>query len=106
MGLRTWLVGLGTGIFKEGAQLVITFAFKTIGVRRLEARAAAKNDYGDEASIKLGAVNKALVTLGAVQVGIFRKEFLRNGEYLDQVLRTLLGEDWQAKVIWGGGKIH
>ena len=85
---------------------MITFAFEMIGVRRLEARAAAKNDYGNEASMKLGVVNEALITLGTVRGGIFRKEFLRNGEYLDQVLWTLLGEDWQAKVIWGGGKIH
>src|SRR5262245_61910967 len=30
----------GTGIFQEGAQLVLEFAFDTIGVHRLEARAA------------------------------------------------------------------
>jgi len=86
----------GTGIFKEGAQLVITFAFETIGVHRLEARAAVKNGRG----------NGALKKLGAVQEGILRKSFLRNGEYLDQVLWSILDEDWQAKVIWGGGKIH
>jgi len=86
----------GTGIFKEGAQLVITFAFETIGVHRLEARAAVKNGRG----------NGALRKLGAVQEGILRKSFLRNGEYLDQVLWSIIAEDWQAKVIWGGGKIH
>jgi RimJ/RimL family protein N-acetyltransferase len=86
----------GTGIFKEGAQLVITFAFETIGVHRLEARAAVKNGRG----------NGALKKLGAVQEGILRKSFLRNGEYLDQVLWSILDEDWQAKVIWGGGRIH
>jgi ribosomal-protein-alanine N-acetyltransferase len=86
----------GTGIFQEGAQLVITFAFETIGVHRLEARAAVKNGRG----------NGALRKIGAVQEGILRKSFLRNGEYLDQVLWSILDEDWQAKVIWGGGKIH
>ena len=75
---------------------MITFAFETIGVHRLEARAAVKNGRG----------NGALKKLGAVQEGILRKSFLRNGEYLDQVLWSILDEDWQAKVIWGGGKIH
>src|SRR5258706_15750321 len=48
----------GTGIFKEGAQLVITFAFETIGVHRLEARAAVKNGRGNGALKKLGAVQE------------------------------------------------
>ena len=41
--------------------------------------------------------------IGAVQEGVLRRSFLRNGEYLDQVLWTVLEEDWRrAKVIWGG----
>ena len=85
----------GSGIFMEGAELVVNFAFETIGVHRLEARAAVKNGRG----------NGALRKLGAVQEGVLRKSFLRNGEYLDQMLWTILDEDWQAKVIWGGGKM-
>lgn len=85
----------GTGVFQEGAELVVTFAFETLGVHRLEARAAVKNGRG----------NGALRKIGAVQEGILRKAFLRNGQYLDQVLWTILDEDWQAKVIWGGGKV-
>jgi len=37
----------GTGVFQEGAELVIEFAFDTIGVHRLEARAAIRNSRGD-----------------------------------------------------------
>jgi len=85
----------GTGVFDEGAKLVMEFAFETIGVHRLEARAAVRNGRG----------NGALRKLGAVQEGILRKSFLRNGEYLDQTLWTVLEEDWRAKVIWGGGKM-
>src|SRR5512144_1191899 len=36
----------GTGIFKEAATLVVEFAFDTLGVHRLEARAAAQNGRG------------------------------------------------------------
>jgi len=83
----------GTGVFQEGAELVMEFAFETIGVHRLEARAAIRNSRG----------NGALRKIGATQEGILRKSFLRNGQYLDQVLWTVLDEDWRAKVIWGGG---
>ena len=41
-----------------------------------------------------------------MQEGILRKSFLRNGEYLDQALWTILDEDWkQQRVIWGA-RIH
>jgi ribosomal-protein-alanine N-acetyltransferase len=86
----------GSGIFLEGAKLVVNFAFEVIGVHRLEARAAVQNGRG----------NGALRKLGAVQEGALRKSFLRNGEYLDQVLWTILDEDWrQAKAVWGV-KVH
>jgi RimJ/RimL family protein N-acetyltransferase len=85
----------GTGVFQEGAELVMEFAFETIGVHRLEARAALRNSRG----------NGALKKIGARQEGILRKSFLRNGEYLDQALWTVLDEDWRMKVIWGGSKM-
>jgi len=85
----------GTGVFQESAELVMQFAFETVGVHRLEARAALRNARG----------NGALKKIGARQEGILRKSFQRNGEYLDQALWTVLDEDWQMKVIWGGGKM-
>ena len=86
----------GTGAFVDGARLVIDFAIDTIGVHRLEARAAILNGRG----------NGALRKIGALQEGILRKSFLRNGEYLDQALWTILDEDWkQQRIIWGGA-IH
>ena len=85
----------GTGVSKEGAQLVITFAFETIRVGRLEAGAPAKSGRGDEALRRLSAVPR----------GILGKSF-PNSEYLDQIFSTIPGDEWQAKVIWGGGKLH
>ena len=86
----------GTGVFMDGARMVIDFAFDTIHTHRLEARAAILNGRG----------NGALRKIGAVQEGILRKSFLRNGEYLDQALWTILDEDWkQQRVIWGA-RIH
>jgi len=82
----------GTGVFMDAAKLVVDFAFGAIGTHRLEARAAILNGRG----------NGALRKLGATQEGILRKSFLRNGEYLDQALWTILDEDWKSqRVVWG-----
>ena len=82
----------GSGIFLEGARLVADFAFEVLGAHRLEARSAIRNGRG----------NAALRKLGAVQEGILRRSFLRNGEYLDEMLWSILDEDWrQAKAVWG-----
>ena len=76
----------------------MNFAFETVGVHRLEARAALRNGRG----------NGALRKIGAVQEGVLRKSFLKNGEYLDQMLWTILDEDWKAKADWKSeeGTIH
>jgi ribosomal-protein-alanine N-acetyltransferase len=89
----------GSGVFQEGAELLVRFAFETVGVHRLEARAAVRNGRG----------NGALRKIGAVQEGLLRKSFLKDGEYLDQALWTILHEDWTPKAIWtgeGGMIIH
>ncbi len=76
----------GTGVFVEAAELVLQFAFDILGVHRLEARAAVSNGRG----------NGALVKIGAVQEGVLRKSFLRNGRYLDQILYAIVEDDWRA----------
>jgi ribosomal-protein-alanine N-acetyltransferase len=77
----------GSGLFTEGAQLVLQFVFEVIGVHRLEARASLTNGRG----------NGALRKVGAVQEGILRRAFLRNGAYHDQVLWALLKDEWQIR---------
>ena len=86
----------GTGMFVESARLVADFAFDVIGTHRLEARAAILNGRG----------NGALRKIGAMQEGILRKSFLRNGEYLDQALWTILDEDWKAQRVAWGARVH
>jgi RimJ/RimL family protein N-acetyltransferase len=86
----------GTGVFLDGAKMVVDFAFDVVGAHRLEARAAVANGRG----------NGALRKVGAVQEGVLRKSFLRNGEYLDQTLWTILEDDWRrSKSAWGA-QIH
>jgi len=77
----------GTGVFQEGAKLVVDFVFDVLGVHRLEARAAIRNGRG----------NAALLKVGAVQEAVLRKSFLRNGEYLDQALWAIVEDDWRAQ---------
>ena len=93
IGSQFW----GSGIFAAGAQLVLDFAFDVIGARRLEARAAVANGRG----------NGALRKIGAVQEGVLRRSFLKNGQFLDQMLWSILGEEWrQTKAVWGAGAVH
>jgi ribosomal-protein-alanine N-acetyltransferase len=86
----------GSGLFAGGAQLVVDFAFDTLQVHRLEARAAVQNGRG----------NGALRKVGATQEGVLRKSFLRNGEHLDQNLWTLIDEDWRMMRRPADGHVH
>jgi RimJ/RimL family protein N-acetyltransferase len=87
----------GTGMFIDGARMMVDFAIEVLHVRRLEARAAVANGRG----------NGALRKLGAVEEGVLRRSFLRNGQYLDQMLWSILSEEWrQAKATWGRTIIH
>jgi len=86
----------GNGIFAEGAELVLDFVFDVVGVHRLEARAAVQNGRG----------NGALRKLGALQEGILRRSFLRNGEYLDQVLWAILDSDRRKNTASSGPSVH
>jgi RimJ/RimL family protein N-acetyltransferase len=76
----------GSGVFLDGARLMVDFAFDVLGTHRLEARAALGNGRG----------NGALRKVGAVQEGVLRRSFLHNGEHLDQALWTILAEEWRG----------
>lgn len=81
----------GTGLFADTAPLVLDFMFDTLGVHRLEARSVAMNGRG----------NGALLKLGAVQEGVLRRAFLRDAAYVDQVLWSILDEDWRhTRATW------
>ncbi len=83
LGRSLW----GTGAFLAGARLAVDFAFDTLGVYRLEARAAVANGRG----------NGALAKVGAVKEGVLRRSFLRHGEYHDQALWSIVRDDWRRR---------
>lgn len=75
----------GSGVFLQGAKAIIDFSFGIVGVHRLEARSIASNGRG----------NAALRKVGAMQEGILRRSFQRNGRFFDQILWSILKEDWR-----------
>jgi RimJ/RimL family protein N-acetyltransferase len=87
MGSNFW----GTGIFIESARAIVTFTFTAIGADRLEARSCVQNGRG----------NGALQKLGATREGVLRQSFLRNAEYHDQVLWSIIAADWRERPATG-----
>jgi RimJ/RimL family protein N-acetyltransferase len=86
----------GTGVFLETARLVGSFTFSSIRTRRLEARALLQN----------GRANGAIRKLGGVQEGILRRSVRRGREYLDQVLWSILEEDWGDHWVSTSPRVH
>lgn len=86
----------GTGMFLDAAKLIGSFAFGTVGARRLEARVLMQN----------GRANGALRKLGAVQEGVLRRSARRAGEYVDQVLWSVLKEDWSEHWVSTAPRVH
>jgi RimJ/RimL family protein N-acetyltransferase len=80
LGAEFW----GSGMFPDGARLIVDFAFRVLGARRLEARAMVGNNRA------VGALRK----IGAVLEGELPGSLLRNGEYLNQTLWTISAEHW------------
>ena len=85
LGSQFW----GTGLFAAGATAILNFGVDVLGSQRFEARAAVANGRG----------NGALRKIGAVQEGILRRSFLRDGQHHDQVLWSILAEDWRLQRI-------
>jgi RimJ/RimL family protein N-acetyltransferase len=87
----------GSAAFLDAARLVGSFAFGTVGARRLEARVSLTDGRGNG-----GALRK----LGAVQEGVLRRSVRRAGEYLDQALWSILKEDWAEHWVATAPRVH
>jgi [ribosomal protein S5]-alanine N-acetyltransferase len=74
----------GTGVFQSAARAVLGFVFAELPVNRIEARAVTQNGRGNGALQKVGARFEA----------ILRQSFRRDGVRMDQVLWSILREDW------------
>jgi len=74
----------GTGLFPSAARLALDFAFSSLGVNRLEARAVINNARG----------NAVLKKLGAKREGTLRRGFRQGDGFVDQSLWSILADDW------------
>jgi RimJ/RimL family protein N-acetyltransferase len=86
----------GSGVFLEAARLVGSFVFGSVGTHRLEARVPLQH----------GRANGAMRKLGAVQEGLLRRSARLGGEYVDQVLWSMLKEDWGNHWVAAGPRVH
>jgi RimJ/RimL family protein N-acetyltransferase len=86
----------GTGVFLEAARLVGSFAFASVGAHRLESRVPLRNGRGN------GAMRK----LGAVQEGVLRRSVRYGGEFVDQVLWSMLKDDWGDHWLSIAPRVH
>ena len=86
----------GTGVFLEAARLVGSFAFGAVGAHRLESRVLVQN----------GRSNGAMRKLGAVEEGVLRRSTRRGGAYVDQVLWSMLKEDWGDHWVSIAPRVH
>ncbi len=86
----------GIGIFMEAARLLGSFTFGSVGAHRLEARVLLQN----------GRANGALRKLGASQEGVLRRSVRRGAEYFDQVLWSILKDDWGEHWVSTAPRVH
>ncbi len=92
LGFPFW----GSGLFVEAAHLVAGFVFDVVGAHRLEARSVLGNNRG----------NGALKKIGATQEGILRKSLSRRDQYFDQILWTIIDEDWRGARTGRTRRVH
>jgi RimJ/RimL family protein N-acetyltransferase len=93
LGTAWW----GAGLFTESAHLLLDFIFTTLGVHRLEARAAVPNV----------RAHAAISRLGGVREGVLRRSLVtRDGQQLDQVLWSLLADEWRARAKRPETQVH
>jgi ribosomal-protein-alanine N-acetyltransferase len=82
LGAAFW----STGVFQEAATLIAQFAFTTLKVHRLEARAVSHNGRG------IGALQK----IGATVEAVLSKGFKKAVGYDEQLLWTVIATEWKG----------
>lgn len=77
----------GTGLFVDGAEALLHFAFDVLHVHRVEARSAVDNGRGNGAMRKLGLECE----------GRLRSCFRLQGEFVDHHMWAALADEWRAR---------
>jgi RimJ/RimL family protein N-acetyltransferase len=77
----------GKGIAREAMQLRARFAFQELPLRKLTSSYLESNE----------ASRRAQASAGYREVGRYRRQFFREGRWLDEVLTELMREDWEMR---------
>jgi [ribosomal protein S5]-alanine N-acetyltransferase len=83
LGARCW----GTGVSRDATRALLPFAFDTLGVQRLQARAVVDN----------GRAQRALEKLGAVVEETLPGSFERDGTCADQAIWVIRADEWRRR---------
>jgi ribosomal-protein-serine acetyltransferase len=75
----------GKGIVMGSCKALISFAFKELGLHKIEIRFALQNDRSARIPIKLGFTRE----------GILRDSAKLHGNYVDMVVMGMLKQDWK-----------
>jgi RimJ/RimL family protein N-acetyltransferase len=86
MGSPFW----GTGLFVEGAEAMLDFTFRGLGIKELGARSAVENGRG----------NGALRKIGAVCHGVIPEGFAKDDQRYDEYYWTIRAGERRRKVLW------
>lgn len=96
-GTRTAQIGTwvrredwGRGVNREAKALLLDYAFRELGLHRVEARIAVENHRS----------RAAFERIGARQEGVLRESLCKQGRFHDQVLYAILAGEWEGR---GGG---
>jgi RimJ/RimL family protein N-acetyltransferase len=81
----------GTGLFLEGAEAVLDFGFRGLGLEDIGARSVTDNARGNAGLRKAGALCERIIHDG----------FVRNGRQLDQYYWTVYANSRpRPKIVW------
>ena len=80
-------IGRGKGYSLLATNLILEYGFKELGLHRISLSVMEDN---------IAAI-KTYRKAGFVQEGILREEYLREGEYINIVLMSILKEEWNKK---------
>jgi RimJ/RimL family protein N-acetyltransferase len=86
----------GSGSFLDAARLIASFVFGAVGAHRIECRVPLHN----------GRANGAMRKLGAVEEGVLRRSLRRGADYVDQMLWSLLKDDWSDRGRPASARVH
>lgn len=74
----------GRGLTTEAARAVIAYGFETLGLVRIHAYADIRNE----------ASWRVMEKLGMQREGVLRRNRMTKGEYVDDVIYSVLAEEW------------